>query len=80
MVSHSDRLLCLTDVCLSDHQHPHDTEEHVTEAYGAYQAYIEELMDYYKSAQHVNADQDPLTVAECIESILVNPLPKQPAA
>ncbi|KAL5484698.1 hypothetical protein EMCRGX_G021238 [Ephydatia muelleri] len=60
--------------------HPHDTEEHVTEAYGAYQAYIEELMDYYKSAQHVNADQDPLTVAECIESILVNPLPKQPAA
>lgn len=59
--------------------HPHDTEEHVTESYGAYQAYVEELMDYYKSAQHINADQDPLTVAECIESILVNPAPKQSA-
>lgn len=60
-------------------QHLHDTEEHVTAAFATYQAYVEDLMDYYSWAQHVNADQDPLTVAECIESILVNPIPKQSA-
>ena len=43
-----------------------------------YNSFVEELVDYYSWAQHVNADQDPLTVSESIESMLVNPLPKPP--
>lgn len=41
-----------------------------------YSIYIEDLTDYYSAAQHVNADQDPYTVQEVVESIIVNPLPK----
>ena len=40
-------------------------------------SYSEELADYYEDAQHVNADQDPHTVFECLESMIVNPLPKR---
>ena len=43
-----------------------------------YNSFVEELVEYYSWAQHVNADQDPLTVSESIESMLVNPLPKPP--
>ena len=41
-----------------------------------YNTNAEELKSYYKWGQDVNADQDPLTVFEVIESMLVNPLPK----
>lgn len=43
-----------------------------------YNGHVEDLVEYYPMGQHVNADQDPLTVFECLESMLVNPLPKQP--
>ena len=48
----------------------------VLEAY--YRETAEDLTDIYDQwGQHVNADQDPLTVSEVIESLLVNPLPIQ---
>lgn len=37
---------------------------------------VGDLSDCYEWAQRVNADQDPLTVFECLEGVLVNPLPK----
>lgn len=43
----------------------------------AFYAYQEELQDYYNQAARVNADQDPHTVFEYIESTIVNPLPKK---
>jgi adenylate kinase len=43
-----------------------------------YNGFVDELVDYYTWAQHINADQDPLTVFECLEHGLVKPLPKQP--
>jgi hypothetical protein len=42
-----------------------------------YHAYVEELADLYTQGQQINADQDPHTVFECIESMIVNPLPKK---
>ena len=43
-----------------------------------YQAYIEEIGEYYEgTGEHVNADQDIHTVFECIESIIVNPIPRK---
>ncbi|XP_033099160.1 adenylate kinase 8-like [Anneissia japonica] len=56
-------------------RHPDDSDEAVQQRLSAYNAYIEELTDFYKRAQHINADQDPHTVFECIESMLVNQLP-----
>ncbi|XP_002735582.1 adenylate kinase 8-like [Saccoglossus kowalevskii] len=58
-------------------QHVKDTEEEVKKRLASYQAYASEIADFYESAQHVNADQDPHTVFECLESMLVNPLPKR---
>ena len=57
-------------------QHPSDTEDAVRERLSQYHTYVEEIADYYTDGQRVNADQDPHTVFECIESMLVNPLPK----
>ena len=59
-------------------QHPRDNEDKVSERLSSYNTYIEDIADYYSWGQHVNADQDPLTVFETIEAILVNPLPRQP--
>lgn len=42
-----------------------------------YQQSLDDILDYYQAGQHVNADQDPQMVFESVESILVNPLPKQ---
>ena len=48
----------------------------MNERISQYQAYIEEISEYYEeAAQHINSDQDIHTVFECIESIIVNPLP-----
>ena len=46
------------------------------ERLGNYNTFIEELVEHYPWGQHINADQDPRTVFECLESALVNPLPK----
>jgi len=58
-------------------QQPSDTEDAVRQRLAQYHTYVEEIADFYTEAQHVNADQDPHTVFECIESMVVNPLPKQ---
>ncbi len=42
-----------------------------------FNTYSEELADFYEDGQHINGDQDPHTVFECIESMIVNPLPKR---
>lgn len=58
------------------HTSPKDVESAVNSRIAQYQAYIEEIAEYYEeSAQHINADQDIHTVFECIESIIVNPIP-----
>ncbi|XP_038046287.1 adenylate kinase 8-like [Patiria miniata] len=58
-------------------QHPKDAEEIVRNRLSQYYAYAEEIADFYEDAHHINADQDPHTVFECVESMLVNPLPKR---
>lgn len=58
-------------------KHPKDGEDAVRQRLAEYSAYVEEIADYYTDGQHVNADQDPHTVFECIESMIVNPLPKR---
>ena len=58
-------------------QHPHDTDQRVSQRLEVYREFVEDLTDIYEWGQHVNADQDPLTVFEVIESLLVNPLPLQ---
>ena len=61
---------------LTSYQSPKDVESAVNSRIAQYQAYIEEIAEYYEeSAQHINADQDIHTVFECIESIIVNPIP-----
>lgn len=59
-------------------QYPRDQDEKVAERISSYQTYVEDLWDYYSWGQHINADQDPLTVFESLEGQLVNPLPLQP--
>ncbi|XP_067016661.1 adenylate kinase 8-like [Acropora muricata] len=55
-----------------------DLESAVSERMSQYQAFIEEIEEYYEdSGQHINADQDIHTVFECIESIIVNPIPQK---
>ncbi|XP_065916646.1 adenylate kinase 8-like [Dysidea avara] len=56
--------------------HPSNREEAVKERLTQYHANVDDLTNYYTSGQHINADLDPRTVSECIETILVNPLPK----
>ena len=58
-------------------QHPRNSESKISEHVAIYNSYIDELADCFPWAQHLNADQDPLTVFECIEGMIVNPLPKR---
>ncbi|XP_059148511.1 adenylate kinase 8-like [Physella acuta] len=53
-----------------------DNEENVRKLLGQFFAYMEELLDFYTEGQHINADQDPHTVFECLESMICKPLPK----
>ncbi|CAL1545587.1 unnamed protein product [Lymnaea stagnalis] len=53
-----------------------DSEENVSKQLSRFYSYTEELLDYYTDCQHVNADQDPHTVFECLESMICKPLPK----
>ncbi|KAK2170983.1 hypothetical protein NP493_1119g00051 [Ridgeia piscesae] len=55
---------------------PRDQQDAVKKRLARYNAYMDELADFYTDSQHINADQDPHTVFECIESMLVKPLPK----
>ena len=42
--------------------------------YSDYQVHVEDILEYFPSAQHVNGDQDRQAVFESIETIIVNPL------
>ncbi|CAH1787369.1 unnamed protein product [Owenia fusiformis] len=58
-------------------RHPKDSEENVRKRLSEFNTYMEEISDCYPDCQHINADQDPHTVFECIESMIVNPIPKR---
>ena len=58
-------------------QHPKDEESRIDEDVLSYESSLEEIMDYYNASQTINADQDPHTVFESLENLLVKPLPKQ---
>lgn len=57
--------------------HPRDAEDCVKKRMSHYSMFADELADYFEQAQRVNADQDPHTVFENIESLIVLPLPKR---
>ena len=57
--------------------HPKDEEETIDEDVLGYDTSVEEIQEFYGQAQTVNADQDPHTVFESLESLLVKPLPKR---
>ncbi|XP_053328383.1 adenylate kinase 8 [Spea bombifrons] len=57
-------------------KNPKDAEESVQAKLDMYHANMEDLEEFYQNVIHVNADQDPYTVFEFIESCIVNPLPK----
>ncbi|XP_066468718.1 adenylate kinase 8-like [Tiliqua scincoides] len=56
-------------------RNPKDSPEHVELKIDFYNRQVADLEDYYEDAIFINADQDPYTVFEYIESCLVNPLP-----
>ncbi|XP_034520633.1 adenylate kinase 8 isoform X1 [Ailuropoda melanoleuca] len=58
-------------------QNPKDTEEQVQVKMDLFYRNCVELEEFYKHAITVNADQDPYTVFEYIESGIINPLPKK---
>ena len=58
-------------------QKPSDTDDLVRIKLGSYHTYLNDLLDYYENAIHINADQDRKGVYESIEHGIVNPLPKQ---
>lgn len=58
--------------------HPSDAMTEVQKRLSTFIMYQQELADYYEPLlQHVNGDQDPHTVFESLESLLVNPLPRK---
>lgn len=58
-------------------QNPKDTEEQVRLKMELFYRSCSELEELYTHAIALNADQDPYTVFEHIESGIVNPLPKK---
>ena len=56
---------------------PKDTEDAVRKVIAQFSVFADEIADFYEEAQRINADQDPHTVFESIESMIVNPLPKK---
>ena len=54
-----------------------DAEENIRNKINHYYTYVNDLADYYETIGiHINADQDPNTVFESIESNIINRLPK----
>ncbi|XP_077918096.1 adenylate kinase 8 isoform X4 [Halichoerus grypus] len=58
-------------------QNPKDTEEQVKLKMDLFYRNSLELEEFYKHTITLNADQDPYTVFEYIESGIINPLPKK---
>jgi adenylate kinase len=58
-------------------QKPDESEASVRDRINEFYATIREMVDQYDEIGiHVNADQDPNTVFESLESSIVNPIPK----
>ncbi|XP_072286576.1 adenylate kinase 8 isoform X2 [Pyxicephalus adspersus] len=57
-------------------RNPKDSEERVQMRLDMYHVNAKELEEFYQDVIHVNADQDPYTIFEFIESCIVNPLLK----
>ena len=54
-----------------------DSEEAVKRRINDYYTHVTNLLEYYENnSVHINADQDPNTVFESIESTIVSPLPE----
>ena len=59
--------------------HPRDAPETVERRFDEFQSYRSELAEMYEDAcEHVNAEQDPHAVFECVEKFLVNELSSRP--
>uniref|UniRef100_A0A8C0LFK6 Adenylate kinase 8 n=1 Tax=Canis lupus dingo TaxID=286419 RepID=A0A8C0LFK6_CANLU len=58
-------------------QNPKDTEEQIKLKLDLFYRNFLELEEFYRQATTINADQDPYTVFEYIESGIINPLPKK---
>ncbi|XP_073493951.1 adenylate kinase 8 isoform X3 [Phyllobates terribilis] len=58
-------------------QKPADSEQKVQARLDMYHASAEDLEEFYQDVIHVNADQDPHTVWEFIESCVVRPRPQR---
>ncbi|XP_026716581.1 adenylate kinase 8 [Athene cunicularia] len=56
-------------------QNPRDKEENIGKRVEAYNRNVKELEEFYEDAFYVNADQDPYTIFEFIESCIIKPLP-----
>lgn len=53
-----------------------DNEQNVRSKINSFYSNVRHMLDYYENiAIHINADQDPNTVFESIESGIVNPVP-----
>ena len=70
-------LVIIYNLLTNPPQHPKDEESRIDEDVLSYESSLEEIMDYYNASQTINADQDPHTVFESLENLLVKPLPKQ---
>uniref|UniRef100_A0A663N1D4 Uncharacterized protein n=2 Tax=Athene cunicularia TaxID=194338 RepID=A0A663N1D4_ATHCN len=55
-------------------QNPRDKEENIGKRVEAYNRNVKELEEFYEDAFYVNADQDPYTIFEFIESCIIKPL------
>ncbi|XP_077140754.1 adenylate kinase 8 isoform X1 [Ranitomeya variabilis] len=58
-------------------QKPADSEQKVQARLDVYHASAEDLEEFYQDIIHVNADQDPHTVWEFIESCVISPRPQR---
>ncbi|XP_043914567.1 adenylate kinase 8 isoform X2 [Protopterus annectens] len=58
-------------------RNPKDSEDNVQHHLDVYHASVWEMEKFYDNVIHINADQDPHTVFEYIESCIVNPIPKK---
>ena len=59
------------------HQKASDSEANIKSKITEYYQNVRFLLDYYENINlHINADQDPNTVFESIESGIVNPVPQ----
>ncbi len=59
-------------------QKPSDSEENIKFKITEFYSTVRHINDFYEHiGLHINADQDPNTVFESIESGVVNPVPKK---